>query len=80
MVPGTDDDEGDNKDNDYYQPESLKPMAACLKCITRFIASHPGHAIIVADDNVAKLVLEVRSDQLPRKWFAGNDDVYTAIG
>jgi len=30
-------------------------LAAGLECIARFITSHPGHAIIVADDNVAKL-------------------------
>jgi hypothetical protein len=48
-VPGADDDEGDNKDDDHYQTEGLKFLAARSKCVPGSIASQPGHAIIVAE-------------------------------
>lgn len=49
MVPGAGDDEGNNKDDDHYEPEGFKFLPTRLKCVPGSIASQPGHAIIVAE-------------------------------
>jgi hypothetical protein len=48
-VPGADDDEGDNKDDDHYEPQGFKFLATRLKCVAGSIASQSGHATIVAE-------------------------------
>lgn len=48
-MPGADDDEGNNKDDDHDEPKGLIFLAARLQCVPGSIASLPGHAIIVAE-------------------------------
>jgi hypothetical protein len=48
-MPGADDDEGNNKDDDHYEPQGFEFLTPCSKCIAGSIVSQPGHAIIVTE-------------------------------
>lgn len=79
-MPGTDDYEGNNKDDNHYEPDGLIFLAARVRRISGPIATQPGHAIIVAE-RVRRDGLDGEScaEYLPGAQFAGDDDVHTTV-